>query len=178
MTDKTVLENSKDMKRIFMIFFVIFALFMAAITIIFLISPNTFWSRIAGNPDLGPVNFETLTKHRKPNQYLLCPGDICKIETPDDKPALYPMDAKSLKEKFISVLQGSKVETVAEDERTFRFITRSPILRFPDTVSVEFFDVEGGSTLAIYARAQLGYADFGANKTRVKGWIEKLDAAQ
>ncbi len=62
-----------------------------------------------------------------------------------------------------------------DDELTERYIQRSALLRFPDTIVVRYFDLPGEmSTLAVYSRSQLGYSDMGKNKARVERWLDKL----
>ena len=48
-------------------------------------------------------------------------------------------------------------------------------MRFPDTISVQFIELEEGrSSLAIYSRGQLGEYDFGAHRDRLLDWMAKL----
>jgi uncharacterized protein (DUF1499 family) len=63
------------------------------------------------------------------------------------------------------------------DDRTpaDRFVQRSETLRFPDTIVVRYLSLpEGGSTVAIYSRSQLGRADLGVNQARIERWLKKL----
>lgn len=60
---------------------------------------------------------------------------------------------------------------------TDRYVQRSALLGFRDTIVVRFFDLpEGKSTLAIYSRSQLGYSDLGVNRARIDHWLGKLAA--
>lgn len=128
-----------------------------------------------GDPDLGYIDFPSVTKTRRPNQFLLCPKDICKNETPDAEPPVFKMTKERLKTNFITALGTEGRSTVDDAGDSLRFIMRSPILRFPDTINVEFFDVQDGATLAVYARAQIGYRDFRVNEKRVRRWISTLE---
>ena len=157
-----------------MIFLVIITFLIGVAVLLFFRSPETVWEITFGDPDLGPVHFPTLKKHSKPNQFLLCPKEICENEIPDAEPEVYRMTKERLKSTFIQALGTEGRSTVDDAGDELRFIMRSPTLRFPDTISVEFFDVKGGATLAIYARAQIGYKDFGANEKRVRRWLSKL----
>ncbi len=72
------------------------------------------------------------------------------------------------------------VEQVASDEFGFsaRYIQRTKIMRFPDTINVRIIDLgEGRSTIALYSRSQLGESDFGVNRARIERWLEKLEKA-
>ncbi|MEM8794372.1 MAG: DUF1499 domain-containing protein [Pseudomonadota bacterium] len=139
--------------------------------------PDKVWETIAGDPDLGPVVFQTLEKTEKPNQFLVCPPDYCQRASIDMEAPVFPVPAKDLKAAVDkAAMEKKNVTRVFEGPLELRYLFRSPAFRFPDTVSIEFIDVNGGSTLAIYARAQLGYADFGVNEKRVKKWLEKIQA--
>lgn len=162
------------MRRIMnLILFAIILLICAGVAL-FLYAPENFWSRIAGSPDLGPVEFATLKKSPKPNQYLVCPENICAYQEPDEVSKIYPYSATILKDRLMQVI-GSDIEIVEDSDQTVRFIIRTPIMRFPDTVSIQVFDVDGGAAVAIYSRSQLGYMDFRANETRVKRWLAALE---
>jgi len=69
------------------------------------------------------------------------------------------------------------VTQVASDESGFnaRYVQRTKIMRFPDTVNVRFIDLgDGRSTIALYSRSQLGESDFGVNRARIERWLGKL----
>ena len=58
---------------------------------------------------------------------------------------------------------------------TERYIQRSALLKFPDTIVVRYIEQpEGGTTLAIYSRSQLGHSDLGVNLARLERWLRKL----
>lgn len=148
---------------------------IAAPIVLFLNSPAAFWERLVGNPDLGHVNFARLTKTPEPNQYLICPQSVCTLVESDEKAKNYPVDAVTLKLRFIAAVGAENIEIVENSDNILRFIVRTPFFQFPDTVSVAFFPTDNGSTFAIYSRSQIGYSDFGTNEKRVKYWISKLE---
>lgn len=158
-----------------MLYIVAFIFILGIAVLLFFRSPETFWELVIGDPDLGHVDFPTLKKNRRPNQFLLCPKEVCKNETPDAEPPVFKMTKERLKTSFTQALGTESRSTVDDAGDGLRFIMRSPIFRFPDTISVEFFDIQGGATLAIYSRAQIGYRDFGANEKRVRRWISTLE---
>nr|WP_256477787.1 DUF1499 domain-containing protein [Aurantimonas marianensis] len=51
-----------------------------------------------------------------------------------------------------------------------RYVARTPVLRFPDTVDAEAIAGDGGTQLRLYSRSLLGHSDFGANAARLKVW--------
>ena len=158
-----------------MIYTVAFIFILGIAVLLFFRSPETFWELAIGDPDLGHVDFPTVKKTSKPNQFLLCPKNICKNETPDAEPPVFKMTKERLKASFIQALGTEGRSTVDDAGDGLRFIMRSPIFRFPDTINAEFFDVQGGSTLAVYARAQIGYKDFRINEKRVRRWLATLE---
>ena len=53
-----------------------------------------------------------------------------------------------------------------------RFVARSRLMRFPDTVDIEAVVLDDGRTgLRAYGRAQLGRSDRGVNRARLKVWL-------
>lgn len=158
-----------------MLYIVAFIFVLGIAVLLFFRSPETFWELAIGDPDLGYVDFSTMKKTSKPNQFLLCPKDICKNETPDAEPPVFKMTKERLKASFIKALGTEGRSTVDDADDGLRFIMRSPIFRFPDTINAEFFDVQGGASLAIYSRAQIGYHDFDANEKRVRRWVSTLE---
>jgi uncharacterized protein (DUF1499 family) len=64
---------------------------------------------------------------------------------------------------------------VSEDELQYDFVQRSPLLRFPDTITVRFIPLSPTtSTLAMYSRSHYGYSDFGVNRRRIETWLASL----
>ena len=142
----------------------------------FIVGPERIWA-LFGPPDLGPVNFETLKRRTTPNDSLACPQNIC-IAKSDVTPPVFAVSAPELAKAFARVVASEpSVEQVASDDGGFtrRYVQRTKIMRFPDTIVVRFIDLgEGRSTLALYSRSQLGEADFGVNRARIERWLEKL----
>ncbi len=66
---------------------------------------------------------------------------------------------------------------VAEDEvaLTARYVQRTALLGFPDTIVVRFVAVGAErSSIALYSRSKFGYSDLGANKARLERWLAAL----
>ncbi len=152
------------------------AIAVAAIAVFFIAGPERFWA-LAGPADLGPVTFETLKRRATPNDALACPPDTCLAKS-DIVPPVFAVSADDLRAAFVEAIASEpNIEQVASDgaEQTYRYIQRTKIMRFPDTIVVRFFDLgEGRSTLALYGRSQLGEGDLGVNRSRLRRWLEKL----
>ncbi len=151
---------------------------MAAISggVIFLVGPERIW-RLFGPPDLGPIEFETLERRATPNDALICPPDLCKAKSDLVSP-VFAVNAGELRAAMAKAVSSEpRVTLIESNDATLsdRYIQRSALLKFPDTVVVRYIErPEGGATLAIYSRSQLGHSDLGVNLARLKRWMRKL----
>lgn len=142
----------------------------------FAIGPDRVWMAL-GPPDLGAVDFATLQRRTTPNDALACPPGKCAAKA-DITPPVYAVSAAQLRTAFARMIAVEpRVVMVAGDDPglTERYIQRSRLMRFPDTVVVRYFDLPGGrSTIALYSRSQLGTSDLGVNRARVERWLDRL----
>jgi uncharacterized protein (DUF1499 family) len=155
-------------------------IFLAALILAFLLfGSERIWS-LFGPADLGPVEFQTLTRRTTPNDALACPPGICRAQS-DVTPPEYALSAADLRAAFTKVITAEpRLTAVASDDAmlTDRYIQRSALMRYPDTIVVRFFDLpEGRATLALYSRSQLGHGDMGVNRARIERWLAKLGEA-
>jgi uncharacterized protein (DUF1499 family) len=136
---------------------------------------------IFGEPDLGPVDFATLRRRRVPNDALACPPEACPHAAADIVPPDFPVPAERLRRIVAAVAAAEpRAELVFDDPSAEqdRYVVRSRLLRFPDTVDVRVIGRgEGRSTLAIYSRSRIGFVDFGVNRARIARWLERVAAA-
>jgi uncharacterized protein (DUF1499 family) len=143
-----------------------------------LVGPKRLWS-VMGLADLGPVDFGTLQRRKSPNDSLACPPHFCKAAS-DFVPPIFTVNAQDLRAAMAKVIALEPNVTIAQIDNgalVDRYIQRTPVLQFPDTIVVRYVDLGPGerSTLAIYSRSQLGYSDFGVNKARIARWLDKLE---
>lgn len=135
------------------------------------------WRAIAGPPDLGPVDLATLERRPAPNDALACPPGLCAARI-DIAPPHWPMPAAELRRAFATALADEpRTERVAADDATMtdRWVQRTRLMRFPDTIVARFVDLpEGGSTVILYSRSQLGSDDLGVNRARIERWLRRL----
>ena len=125
------------------------------------------------------VDFAQLRLKRSPNQYLICPAGYCSAQTHAVAPE-FSISADQLQAAWFTVIQAQPAtEVIArnEGERQFDIETLTPLVGFPDTVTVRFIELpDGRSTLAIYSRSHYGRSDLGANKKRIDQWLSQLVA--
>ncbi|MEL6966785.1 MAG: DUF1499 domain-containing protein [Pseudomonadota bacterium] len=147
----------------------------------YVIGFETLW-RIAGPADLGPVVWEGLKKGPRPNQGLVAPRGLVNDGDLDREAPVYAVDADALAKAFVSSLDGERSLTRVDDgddPHAFRFVTYSPTMRYPDTTRVKIIPLDDGrSTIALYAQAQIGVRDFGANLARIERWLKRLSALE
>jgi uncharacterized protein (DUF1499 family) len=133
-----------------------------------------FWTLVAGPADQGPVSFATLRRRSTPNDALVCPRSACAA-VPDIAAPVYRVPAERLaqlfREAILATPHAVQVASAA-GENGDRFVVRTPLLRFPDTVEVLVIPRDAAtSTVAIYSRSLIGRSDMGANLRRIRAWL-------
>ncbi len=134
------------------------------------------WS-LFGPPDLGPVDFDALERRSTPNDALACPRGFRKARSDLTTPE-FAVDVATLQAAMAKVI-ASEPRTILVDRNdatlTERYMQRSEVLKFPDTIVVRSIEKPDGASLAMYSRSQLGYSDLGANLSRLRRWLNKLE---
>ncbi len=124
------------------------------------------------------IDFARLRLTPKPNQYLLAPPGLCAEAVAHRESPRFALSAPELAARFADSLRTEPRLEWAErsaDGLAARLVQRSAVFRFPDDIDVRFLATpEGGSTLAIYARARYGTYDFGVNRHRIERWLARL----
>lgn len=126
------------------------------------------------------------TRTGRPNDFLAAPPGVTRARADIDT-GIYPVAPAALLERFAEVARAQpRVEQLdaAPDAPpiagVLTFIQRSPIVGFPDYISVKAVPVdsgpvESGSALIVYSRSRYGYGDFGVNRARVEAWLAALE---
>ena len=124
-----------------------------------------------------PVDFATLELKPSPNQYLVCPRELCGVRPHAESPA-FDVSLEELRAAWLRVMQQQPRVTLLSsdpDMLHYEYEALTPVFHFPDAVTVRLLSVtDGKSALAIYSRSHYGYGDFGENGRRVRGWLERL----
>jgi uncharacterized protein (DUF1499 family) len=110
------------------------------------------------------------------NAFLVCPPGYCTVTALESPVFALPVDR--LVERWAEMIAGECRVVQIEDQPAARriiFIQHTPLLRFPDIITVEFVALAPDrSSLAIYSRARYGRGDFGTNRKRVLRWLDRL----
>lgn len=139
---------------------------------------DDLWSALFGKPDLGPVDFARLARRSSPNDALACPAGACPGARADLESPVLPVDGERLRRIVAEVAlsePGTEIVYQGRWEDQDRYVVRSRLLRFPDTVDTLVTGAgEGRSSVAIYSRSQVGYSDLGVNRARVERWLGRI----
>jgi uncharacterized protein (DUF1499 family) len=124
------------------------------------------------------IDFSARNSAGRDNVFAMCPPNFCAPPADRESP-VFAMRWERLRDYWREVVAAQKsIEHVAVDAsaRRFTYIQRSPVLRFPDIVTVEFMALgDDRSTLAIDSRSRYGRGDFGVNRRRVSEWTDLLE---
>jgi hypothetical protein len=136
------------------------------------------WQTIAGPPDLGPVDFASISRSTSGNDALFCPPGLCAASRPDGVSPVFAATVQRLRDA-IRVIEVNDPDLffLARDDSVpqDRYLARTPLLRYPDTINVRFHDLgQGRASLSVYSRSQIGRSDFGVNRARVEAWLAEL----
>ena len=124
---------------------------------------------------LAPDEAVSIAELRRPLArpgFLVCPPTYCAAA--DMTSPVFDMPWDQLREYWKDMIAGTPtVRVVAEFEhRRAVYIQHSPILRFPDIVTVEFVSLgPERSSIAVYSRSRYGAYDFAENRKRVERWL-------
>lgn len=125
------------------------------------------------------VDFASLQRGPTPNQYLLCPADLCATET-DGAAPVFAVTAERLQGLWeLMIAEEPRVQEVGRELATMAvdYVQRSRLLRFPDLITVRFLPVDDThATLAVYSRSIYGRGDMDVNRARIEDWLAKLKA--
>jgi hypothetical protein len=111
------------------------------------------------------------------NGFLACPPGYCGVAGSAPAP-VFDLPEARLEACWRRMIAGERqVVLVAGEPNGGRavYIQHTPLLRFPDIVTVEFSALgPARSSLAVYSKARYGRSDFGTNRRRVERWLAKL----
>ncbi|MFW5834044.1 MAG: DUF1499 domain-containing protein [Pseudomonadota bacterium] len=129
----------------------------------------------AGEPDF--VDLATLERPASPNTYLVCPRSLTPAPI-DREPPVFALEVDDLERHWLRALaeeprtRQRRAEPLA---RRYLYVQRTPVLRFPDVIQVQFVAVApDASTVCLYSRSIYGYSDLGQNRRRIERWLARI----
>ena len=136
-----------------------------------LIGRERSWELIAGPPGREPHDFSANQRSPDPNDALACSPGLCQqpdfeIAPMHDAP---PIAIERLSQRLLASDPLARRVDDRKDPAKARFVTYSPMFRFPDVIHLEASALKDGRTgVMAYARAQLGTNDLGKNRARLE----------
>ena len=126
------------------------------------------------DPALWHVDPRAVSKPSTPNHWLIRPvgGDA--------RPPNYRLDAPTLAkvvDEVVSAQPRTRLVAGSVASGHMTYLTRTPIMGYPDYVSFRVYATEMGASLAVFSRSRFGRSDLGANRARIEAWMEAIDAA-
>ncbi|WP_199200510.1 DUF1499 domain-containing protein [Alkalicaulis satelles] len=122
--------------------------------------------------DPAPLDFASLVPDAHPRRFLVLPPGFQARAEPDAVSPVFAMAPQALMAALDSIALGEpRTQRRRQDGGQAEYVQRSKVFRFADLITLQAFAHEGGSALAAYSRAQVGYYDFKVNQRRLERWI-------
>lgn len=125
-----------------------------------------------------------------PAQWHVDPRAIPKPDTPnhwmirpaggDARPPNYRLPAPELAALVDAVvLAQPRTRRVAGSVQSghMTYLSRTPLMGYPDYISIRVHGTETGSSFAAFSRSRFGQSDLGTNRKRMEAWLAAIDAA-
>jgi hypothetical protein len=139
---------------------------------------DVLWKSVAGPADMGAVDFDAITRSATGNDALACPTGACAEAGVDRVSGIYafsPAELGSAVGRILAETEDTERTFISDDGLEQRFVVRTPVMRWPDTVAIRLVALpEGGSTLYVFSRSKLGRSDFGVNLARLERVMTRL----
>lgn len=119
-----------------------------------------------------------------PAQWHVVPADVIPPSSPNfvlrvgaDAP-VFAQSAEVVADRLEIVAQDAGAKIIAGSPLSghVSYVVRSPIMGFPDAISIRLVPEGAGTKLEIFSRSRYGYSDLGVNAARVAAWIAAIDA--
>ncbi len=141
----------------------------------FAVGWQNVWEKAVGPADLGAYDFARGKRRSSPNDALACTPGACN-GAPDLALPEYQQTPEALMGEINARIAKADPTSERVDDGASpayaRYVARTRLMRFPDTVDIEAVVLDDGRTgLRAYSRAQLGYGDHGVNRARLKAWL-------
>ncbi|MCB9959212.1 MAG: DUF1499 domain-containing protein [Rhodospirillaceae bacterium] len=142
---------------------------------------DAVWETLLGPVGHPPVDFSDPPEVVTPNSHLVCPDGWCDGRQDAESP-VFPVSMDELRAAWRAAMADlphvTPLPALSDGDTQWAYEARTPLLRFPDTLTVRFIaldpaDGQPRSTLAVLSRSHYGHGDVGANRARV----ERLFAA-
>ena len=126
------------------------------------------------DPEQWHVDPRAATKPDSPNSWLVRPvgGDA-----PSPEFALPAPELAQLVDEVVLAQPRTRRIAGSVEAGHMTYVTRTPLMGYPDYVSIRVFATATGASLAVFSRARFGHSDMGNNRRRLEDWLAAIDAA-
>lgn len=146
------------------------------------------WPRTPDDAVTDFVDFESLTRPKSPNTFLITPDGLCRNADPDEPSPSFASSPLALFERvrqLVDDTSGWRLAGESPADLQLAFVAVTPLLRFKDDVDVKVIPARAGQSLdapgahiAVYSRSRIGWSDLGANARRVRTLVKNLSEAE
>ena len=147
----------------------------------FAVGSEQVWTWYGGSADQGRLQDLGADRRRQPTDSLACSPELCSAASDITLPD-YRVPPADLMQRLDRIVLADRRHLVRVDDRTRpdyrRYVARTPVLRFPDTIEAFAQPRAEGSSLLIYGRSLLGESDWGVNHARIALWAAELEEAR
>jgi uncharacterized protein (DUF1499 family) len=98
----------------------------------------------------------------------------------DAMPRVYQMPPADLAARLDDVARadGARLLAGSVEGLHMTYISRTPLMGYPDYTSVLIEPAGEGAMLLAFARSRFGHSDMGVNRARLTRWLDALERAQ
>lgn len=122
------------------------------------------------------TDFSTLAPPDTPNNWLVAPADFAGAAQPDEFAPVFDIPPGALAEAWRAAVESqprAEILVTSDDGLRMEARQKSAVFGFVDRISVEVLPVDDGrATFAAYSTSLVGYWDIGANRGRLREWID------
>lgn len=122
-----------------------------------------------------PIDFASFRTDPRPRCWLVLPPGFDAEAEADARSPHFDAPPEALLQAFVeTALCEPRTSELRREGLQVEILQKSAVLGFRDYVTAEAMPGEnGGSALAVYSRAVVGYWDLNVNRKRVERWIAK-----
>lgn len=148
-------------------------LWILALAVVLTIAAVVYFRTVTDDPAIWHVDPVTAERTGNPNDYIVSPGQL--RDDADRVAKVHEGDPKKLLFQFDSIAGPSSQKLAGSlDDLHITYVHRTPLMGYPDYISVKAVESEGGSALVIFSRSRFGKSDFGVNKSRIDNWLAQM----
>ena len=152
-------------------------LWILALAVALTIAAGAYFRTATDDPAIWHVDPAAAARTGNPNDYIVAPKVV--RDDADRVAMVHEGNPKDLLFQFDSIAGPSSHKLAGSlDELHITYVHRTPLMGYPDYISVKAVETEGGPALVIYSRSRFGKSDFGVNKSRIDNWLAQMGEAE